>query len=234
MDNRLIKTLACLAILLILPSFKTYAQPAEDEPITGEEATLGQGSGVQGDSRPVSQGPGDSRPGQGQCSVDKGPGQGLCGAGGREYGRYGAGRGFGKRQKGQGGEKMFQNLIQQLNLTAEQQKQLEASKKEHRASTKEIRNALTLKKMELRLELEKEKIDRKKIDGIASEIKRLLGRQIDLKVEGILTMKQILTPEQFEKLQSMKESGQGALRKNRMGGGNGMNQGSGPGAGGKP
>ena len=61
------------------------------------------------------------------------------------------------------------------------------------------------KRLELKQELEKPAVDTNKINTLIADIKTLMGEQLDFRVNNILAMKQILTPEQFKKLQDMKE-----------------------------
>ena len=75
---------------------------------------------------------------------------------------------------------------------------------------KEISQALKEKRKALYQELEKYDGDQAKIASLAAEVKALLAKKVDSRVESILAMKQILTPEQFEKLQTdvKKKAGQ--------------------------
>lgn len=59
-------------------------------------------------------------------------------------------------------------------------------------------------RIELKKELEKPDTDMNKINAVINEIKNLTGQQLELRVNSILATKQILTPEQFKKLQEGK------------------------------
>jgi len=110
---------------------------------------------------------------------------------------------FGDAQEGAAGYKQgrMKNHIKDLELTPEQQEQLKAQRIEQMKKGKELRNKLRAKRKALREELEKEDVDKSKIYGLVAEIKTILGNQVEQRVEGILSTKEILTPEQFEKLQ---------------------------------
>lgn len=98
-------------------------------------------------------------------------------------------------------ERVFDNIVQELNLTPEQQELIQKQREEHRNKKRLALQKLKTKRLELRQELEKQEIDKKKIDSLVAEIKPLLGKLLDLRVKSILAMKEILTPEQFKKLQ---------------------------------
>jgi len=95
----------------------------------------------------------------------------------------------------------FEKIIQELDLSPEQQELINKQRAGHREKRRQTFQTLRTKRLELKQELEKQDVDKKKIDSLVSEIKPLLGKLLDLRVESILAMKEILTPEQFEKLQ---------------------------------
>jgi len=98
-------------------------------------------------------------------------------------------------------EEVMNDLIKELDLTPEQQEQIKRQQSEHRQKNEELRGRLLAKRLELKQELEKQTINKKRIDTIAAEIKILVGEQLEQRVEGVLSMKEILTPEQFKKFQ---------------------------------
>ncbi|MFC1807125.1 Spy/CpxP family protein refolding chaperone [Candidatus Omnitrophota bacterium] len=115
-------------------------------------------------------------------------------------------KGSGQEEAGGKKKMMIENLVEELGLTPEQQQQL----KEQRAGCKEgkkgARKELKAARSQLRQELEKEVIDKEKIDSLVSQIKTLSGQMLDNKVEGVLAMRQILTHEQYTKFrEKMKE-----------------------------
>ena len=67
----------------------------------------------------------------------------------------------------------------------------------------EARNKIRLKELQLRHELEKTEANREAINKITKELKELQGVMLDQRVDSVLKMKQLLTPEQFERLQSL-------------------------------
>ena len=95
----------------------------------------------------------------------------------------------------------FGKLTEELGLTPEQKTQLDAQKEAFKAKNQAVRDKLKAKKEELRSELEKPTVDRAKINATIEDIKSLTGEKLNNRVDKILAMKSILTPEQFAKLQ---------------------------------
>ncbi len=93
------------------------------------------------------------------------------------------------------------DLMKKLGLTEGQEEALREQREGHREKIRSLMEDLRNKKAQLRTELEKEEVDKEKIDSLINEIKPLLGNQIELRVEGALAMREILTPEQYKKFQ---------------------------------
>ena len=103
----------------------------------------------------------------------------------------------------EGEEVPISNIAQKLGLSAEQVKQLKEQRFQEQYNRMETRNKIQLKELELRHELERDVINREAIDKIVAELKELQGTLIEQRVESIIKLKEILTPEQFEKLESL-------------------------------
>ncbi len=121
---------------------------------------------------------------------------------------------FGKATKGAKGnrewsehrEKMMNKLAEELNLTPEQQQQIKKQRNQQKEKSKALRDELREKRFELKEELEKQDINKRKIYLLIAEIEGLTGDQLEQRVEGVLAMREILTPEQLEKFnEKMKE-----------------------------
>ena len=121
----------------------------------------------------------------------------------------------GERGKHRRGKSGFESIIRELNLTSEQEKLIQEHREDHRYKMKQISQVLKIKRMEMRYELEKLDIDKEKISTLVMEIKPLLGKQVELRVESIYAMMEVLTPEQFKKLQKgiNKKTSRGRQRK---------------------
>ncbi|MGD9015700.1 MAG: periplasmic heavy metal sensor [Candidatus Omnitrophota bacterium] len=105
---------------------------------------------------------------------------------------------------GQEGEEIpLSKIADELSLSPEQKEQLKEQRFQARYSMIENRNKIKLKELELRHELEKEAVNQEVVNKIVAELKQLHGNTIEQRVDSILKMKEILTPEQFEKLESV-------------------------------
>ena len=93
-------------------------------------------------------------------------------------------------------------IMQQLNLTEEQQQQLKTQHEKHKAQIAQMQEYLKEHRQRLKEELESPDADKNRINNIITEMKETEGRLMYLRTMGILETKEILTPEQFEKLQS--------------------------------
>jgi len=100
---------------------------------------------------------------------------------------------------------MKEEMKKDLGLTAEQDAQLKANKEAHRAEIKALREAMKAKKGELKAAIAKPGSTRAQVEPIATQLKALEAQMTDKRIEGIFAVKAILTPEQFAKLEAMKE-----------------------------
>ena len=107
------------------------------------------------------------------------------------------------------GRGMRQNFMKELDLTDEQQQQMQELRKETKERMKELREAMKENRNALHNELQKTDVNTRTINKITSEIKDLQGQKIDYMVDNVIQMKEILTPEQFEKLSEMREKRKG-------------------------
>ncbi|MEW5802537.1 MAG: Spy/CpxP family protein refolding chaperone [bacterium] len=88
-------------------------------------------------------------------------------------------------------------IYQQLNLSPEQDRQLQVRRNEHRKQAEELNKRMRAKREELKQELQKQELDREKINRLHAEFKVLLGQREDHRLEKILEVRKILTPEQL-------------------------------------
>ncbi len=99
-------------------------------------------------------------------------------------------------------EKMKARMLEvfkQLDLSPEQEKQIQAHRKNHRGQGREFRESLRAKKEAIRNELQNEELNMENIYEIHNELKDLLLKKADHRLEGILEVRKILTAEQFRK-----------------------------------
>jgi len=112
-----------------------------------------------------------------------------------------AGEGTAKREKGM----MKEDLMKDLNLTTEQREQLKVHREANKEGMKAIREEMKAKQKELRDEVAKAQTDMGKIDAIKASMKDLEAKLIDHRVDSILSLKKILSPEQFAQMNAKME-----------------------------
>ena len=90
-------------------------------------------------------------------------------------------------------------VFKQLDLSPEQEEQLQAHRDNHREQGREFHESLRAKKEAIRNELQNEELNMEEIYRIHNELKGLLSNKADHRLEGILEVRKILTAEQFRK-----------------------------------
>ena len=98
-----------------------------------------------------------------------------------------------------------EQMFKELNLTPEQQKKLDENREVQRLEMEKLHNALKEKQAKLQEELKNSAVSKATLEPLVNEIKSLQAKLIDNRVNGILAVKEILTPEQFAKFQQMHE-----------------------------
>ena len=104
----------------------------------------------------------------------------------------------GASQKARYGQRI-QGIYNQLNLTDDQKRQLEANKQQHRSKMESARQAIKADKEAFKEEMMKPQLDMPKITALHHQIKAVLSQMEDDKLSSILAVRAILTPEQFAK-----------------------------------
>lgn len=102
-----------------------------------------------------------------------------------------------------------QQFYKDLNLTQEQKKALEENKNKNREQMKTLFAGMKEKKALIREELQKDELNMEKINQVQNELKALQTQMIDHRLEGILEVRKILTPEQFKKFLTKMEDQKG-------------------------
>lgn len=102
-------------------------------------------------------------------------------------------------------EAHFKKMVEELQLTAEQQKQFTKEREEFAMKSKDLKEKMRSTRSSLKAELEKPALDKGRVNSLAAELKNLVGQQIQNRVDKVMAMKQILTPEQFSKMKCSME-----------------------------
>src|SRR5208283_4151002 len=90
-----------------------------------------------------------------------------------------------------------------LHLTQAQKKQLEDNKNQHRARTKDIREQMKSYRQVFQQELMKPQLDMNKIYELHSRLKALESQMADDRLNSVLAVRSILTPQQFSEFTAL-------------------------------
>lgn len=103
-------------------------------------------------------------------------------------------------------EGQIQKLFNDLNLSEEQKKLLDENKKNHREQMGTLRKSMRELRLQIHAELEKSELDMSRISQLQGQLKEAQGKMLDYRLEGILSVHKILTPEQYKEFsKQMKE-----------------------------
>lgn len=124
-------------------------------------------------------------------------------------------------------------VIQALNLTPEQQQKLQDMSYQNRKQALDRRHDMELKRLDMERELDKDNPDPAVLDRLIDEQSALRAKSGKARVQNMLAMKKVLTPEQWTKAKALFKERR-AERMGRDGGGNrGRQGGRGQGSGGR-
>ena len=117
-------------------------------------------------------------------------------------------------------EKKAQEIYAKLGLTDQQKKQLEDNRQKNRDQKKALFEKMHSLKEALNEELMKPSLDMGKVGEVQAQTKALQAQMSDARVNSVLEVRKILTPEQFVKFSSLmkkhrSESGWGQKKKHR-------------------
>jgi len=102
-------------------------------------------------------------------------------------------------------QKAKESFIEELGLEPEQVEVLDKYREEHKGKNKQAHEDLKKLKKALQEEIAKPESNPGTIRAITSEIKQIQAALVDVRTENILKIKEVLTPEQFEKFQKHHE-----------------------------
>ncbi|MCD4778943.1 MAG: periplasmic heavy metal sensor [Candidatus Omnitrophica bacterium] len=96
-------------------------------------------------------------------------------------------------------------IYDRLQLTERQKVMLEKNRIQYHDQIRDLNQKLTNLKRQLNIELEKRSLNRDRIDTIKSQIDRLQSQLSDIRLQGIMAIRDILTPAQYEIFLEMME-----------------------------
>ena len=105
-------------------------------------------------------------------------------------------------QQPAGEENRYETTANRLNLSAEQKEKIKALRQNQKQQMMELRQALKEARMKLKEHLNNPEATRDTIAPLANDIKNILAKMVDQRIESVLAAKNILTPDQFKQLQA--------------------------------
>ena len=112
---------------------------------------------------------------------------------------------FGFEQGMKFGDRQMARMDKQLNLTYEQKKHIKDHREQHKSTMQSIMKRSMDKRKELMQEIQKSETNQSKIDLLMKDLNELEAKINQEMINGILEMKKVLTPEQFNKMNKMME-----------------------------
>ena len=138
----------------------------------------------------------------------------MCGVMGAPL-LYAQDKGGDKQGKMAGGRES--KIFSQLNLTEDQKKQLDTNKKAQMQDMKGLFQQMKTLSRSLNEELMKSQLDMAKVNSINTQLKTLQGQIADKRIDSIIGVRKILTPEQFSKFLALTEEMRNKRRGQRHG-----------------
>ena len=130
----------------------------------------------------------------------------LCGlllAASAAYAAPPAGAALGAGDKDGKMEARMKRVEEQLGVTRKQEKRLKKHRKAHREEAGKLFEEMRQKKEALRNEMEKPDFNMDQVKALHEDLKRIQNKLADHRLQGILEVRQILTPEQFKKFHEL-------------------------------
>jgi Spy/CpxP family protein refolding chaperone len=100
---------------------------------------------------------------------------------------------------------IMEDIMKELDLSEEQTQKLEELKKPSWEEMKTRRKAIHAKNREIKAELDKVETDKNRIKTLVDELVSLEREKIESRINHVLQVKEVLTPEQFQVLKQKRE-----------------------------
>jgi Spy/CpxP family protein refolding chaperone len=101
-------------------------------------------------------------------------------------------------------EKMRDHMKKELGLSKEQQKKLDAHRIDQQAEMEKLMLDVREKREELKTALENPEMDKRTVQRINEQLKNTQNEMADKRLEGILYVRGVLTPDQFKKFLALR------------------------------
>lgn len=103
------------------------------------------------------------------------------------------------------GHKDWRAVYDQMNLTEEQRASLENNRKQNHEKMSQLREQIRSLRQELKQELLKPQLDEEKIKSLKVQLNEFQSQLTDLRLKGIMEVRDILTPTQYSIFTEMGE-----------------------------
>jgi len=103
-------------------------------------------------------------------------------------------------KKGPARQENFDAVFKELNLSPQQEQKIAQQKKQEREQDQALRQKMAAVRSQLKQELDLPVPDKAKVYTLIAEMKELMGKRMEQRVERIFSLKEILTPEQLKLL----------------------------------
>jgi len=110
-------------------------------------------------------------------------------------------------------QKIMDEVITELGLTNNQQAAIDKQRTLQQDTRKDLWKKIRTKRQALKKELNKWESDERKINQLVQEMADLRSQRLQNRINGILSIKKILTKEQFEELVNKLEAKKEAFKK---------------------
>ena len=117
-----------------------------------------------------------------------------------------SGDGVGKDKKW---EQKVEKFHKDLGLTPQQEQQLKAQREQYRAQKQALFGQIKEKTEQMQAELQKPDMNEAKVKQLHAELQSLRSKAADTRLDSVLAVRQVLTPEQFQKFNEKKQGFRG-------------------------
>jgi len=114
-------------------------------------------------------------------------------------------QGFDKKEHHKEWQAKKAKMFEELGITEEQKQALKVHRESHRGEMNALREQIKEKRKAFRQALEDPNVDEGAITATNNEIKTLTNSLADNRLDGVLEVRKILTPQQFQKFNEMKK-----------------------------
>jgi Spy/CpxP family protein refolding chaperone len=113
-------------------------------------------------------------------------------------------------------EERFDAVAERLGLSDEQKEKIKTLRQAQKQQMEALMQEMRVKQQQIQSELNKPAATRESIAPIATEIKAIHAKLVDLRINNIFAIKEMLNAEQFSKLSQVHQNRAGAMKDRRQ------------------